>query len=123
MTQEILGQGIIDLMRQALTEVAKQFQQLRDDITEQTLANQPLKNGMLASLDLNLACIHLLGSKLANAVPEKKLMLETNERLIVGFCTDFLDERIANIINSALQGNPINDEEIKARLTPKPTIQ
>ncbi|MEJ2632005.1 MAG: hypothetical protein P8011_00915 [Acidihalobacter sp.] len=116
MSQRIEGRLIIDLMRGCLSEVSGVLKNMRAELAEEESGQLMQRNGLLFSLDMNLAAIHMLGLKLMEADTAARVVLEPAEKVIVGLCGSFMDAPLARLIDDALEGFPVSDERVRREL-------
>lgn len=116
MSQRIVGRLIIDLMRGCLSEVSGVLKDMRSGLAAEDPERLPQRNGLLFSLDMNLAAIHMLGLKLMEAEAAASVELDAAERVIVGLCGSFMDAGLARLIDDALEGFPVPDERVQREL-------
>jgi hypothetical protein len=116
MSQRIEGRLIIELMRGCLSEVSGVLKNMRAELAEEDPERMSMRNGLLFSLDMNLAAIHMLGLKLMEAEGAAAVELEASERVIVGLCGSFMDAALARLIDDALEGFPVPDERVQREL-------
>ncbi|APZ44056.1 hypothetical protein [Acidihalobacter ferrooxydans] len=116
MAQRIEGRLIIDLMRGCLSEVSGVLKNMRGELSEQDPERMVLRNGLLFSLDMNLAAIHMLGMKLMEAEATAAVELENAEKVIIGLCGSFMDAPLARLIDDALEGFAVTDERVQGEL-------
>jgi hypothetical protein len=116
MSQRIEGRLIIDLMRECLSEVSGVLKNMRAELAEEESGQLMQRNGLLFSLDMNLAAIHMLGLKLMEADAAARVVLEPAEKVIVGLCGSFMDAPLARLIDDALEGFPVSDERVRREL-------
>lgn len=110
---QIKGEKIIDLMRGCLTEISATLKELRRQAEAAEAERFPLvKNGVLFSMDMNLAAIHMLGLKLMEAQPTGEVDLAAPERIIIGMASTFMREEIAQLIDDALEGFSVTDDKV-----------
>ncbi|WP_455380465.1 hypothetical protein [Acidihalobacter prosperus] len=109
--QVIEGRMIINVMRGCLSEVSTTLRGMRGRCTE-TDQYEPLRNGLLFSLDMNLAVIHLLGIKLMEAESLGRAELTGSERVVLGMAGSFMSEPVAQLIEDALEGLNVSDERV-----------
>lgn len=116
MSQRIEGRLIIELMRGCLSEVSGVLKSMRTELATEDPERLSMRNGLLFSLDMNLAAIHMLGLKLMEAEGTAAVELEAAERVIVGLCGSFMDAALARLIDDALEGFPVPDERVQREL-------
>lgn len=116
MPQRIEGQAIIELMRGCLSEVSGVLKNLRATLSEEDPERLKMRNGLLFSLDMNLAAIHMLGLKLMGSEGSAEVALEASERVIVGLCGSFMEASVSRLIDDALEGFPVPDERVRQEL-------
>jgi len=110
---KIQGEKIIDLMRGCLTEISNTLRELRNQADEAEADRFPIvKNGVMFSLDMNLATIHMLGMKLMDAQPSGEVELSQPERILIGMSATFMRDDIAQLIEDALEGYSISEARI-----------
>jgi len=109
--QVIMGHMIINVMRGCLSEVSTTLKDIRGQVTK-TDQYEPLHNGLLFSLDMNLAAIHLLGIKLMEAESLGRAELTGSERVVLGMAGSFMSEPVAQLIEDALEGLSVSDERV-----------
>ena len=111
---KIQGEKIIDLMRGCLTEISNTIKDLRKRADEAEPEAFPVvKNGVLFSLDMNLAAIHMLGMKLMEAQPTGEVELSPTERILIGMSATFMRDDIAQLVDDALEGYAVSDAKVE----------
>ncbi|HDP89967.1 MAG TPA: hypothetical protein ENN42_08450 [Thioalkalivibrio sp.] len=111
---KIQGEKIIDLMRGCLTEISNTLRELRQQADEVDAQSFPIvKNGVMFSLDMNLATIHMLGMKLMDAQPGGEVELSQPERILIGMASTFMRDDIAQLIEDALEGYSVSDARVE----------
>jgi hypothetical protein len=112
----IEGRLIIELMRGCLTEISASLKSLRREAEAGDPQVFPVaKNAVLFSLDMNIAAIHMLGSKLADETAAVELT--DAERLLIGMSATFMSEPVARLIDDALEGLAVSDERVRRELS------
>lgn len=113
----VRGSALLELMRGCLTEVSGFLKQLREDSAKVDAEDFPVvRNGLLFSLDLSVASIHMLGMKLYQAQASGEVQLEESEKVILGMASHFLAEDLAKFIDDALQGYAVDDAAVAEAL-------
>jgi len=113
----IEGQLIIEQMRACLTQMSEALKGLREEVAATEAERFPVnRNSLMVPLDMSLVAIHMLGSKLHEAQPGGVVELEDSERIIVGMSATFMEERVASLVEDALQGEPVPDERVQREL-------
>ncbi|OBS08041.1 hypothetical protein [Acidihalobacter prosperus] len=113
--QAIRGRMIINVMRGCLSEVSATLKSLRAQLAERD-EGDALRNGLLFSLDMNLAAIHLLGIRLMEAESAGEVTLSGAERVVLGMAGSFMAEPVARLIDDALEGFAVPDERVGREL-------
>lgn len=113
---QINGAAKLELMRRCLTEMSAQLKQLRMDADAHEAITFPvMKSGLMFSLDMNLASIHMLGLKLHEAQQQSApVALAPSEKIMVGMCASFMSEAIAGIMDEILEGVDVPEEKVNA---------
>lgn len=113
--QVVRGKRIINVMRGCLSEISATLKELRARLTA-TGDMDASRNGMLFSLDMNLASMHMLGLKLMEAEQAGELELSGAERVILGMAGSFMEEPVSRLIDDALEGFAVPDERVVREL-------
>ncbi len=114
---KIEGQLIMELMRSCLTELSNTLENLRQESGEAAPEAFPvMRNGLLFSLDMSLAVIHMVGVKLSQAEQTGGVELEDSERVVVGMAATLMPESVAALVDDALEGLPVSDDRVRSVL-------
>jgi hypothetical protein len=75
------------------------------------------RNGVLFSLDMNIAVIHMLGLRLHRAQEEGEVELNDGERVVIGMSATFMGDEVAALIDDALEGHAVDEARLEAILS------